>query len=165
MIFSRRKIIPSVFFLALLFLVGIRSADAATNISSIVTDHWAWNDVIGWMDFYNTNTVNVSSQNLTGYASSSAGDISLDCHTTRNGNMCNGTNDYQVTNNGAGTLSGWGWNDQYGWISFDCHNNNGCGSSNYEVLIDPLTGDFSNYAWNDVIGWISFCGNAGGTGG
>lgn len=146
-----------VFILSL--VTGRRSlVSAATNISATSTDHWAWSDVIGWIDFFNTNTITVSSQKLTGYASSSAGDISLDCATTRNGNICS-TSNYFVSNDGMGDLSGWGWNDTYGWISFDCNNNNGCGTSNYRVLIDS-SGNFSNYAWNDTVGWISFnCSN------
>ncbi len=136
-------------------------AEAATNISSSVAAHWAWNDLIGWLDFYNTQTITVSSQNITGYASSSVGDISLDCHTTRNGDICLQSS-YQVTNDVAGNLSGWGWNDAYGWISFDCNNNNGCGQSNYRAYIDG-NGNFQNYAWNDAIGWLSFnCDNGGG---
>ncbi len=150
-------------FLALIFLnIFILSniAESATNISASTTAHWAWNDIIGWIDFYNTNTITVSSYNLTGYASSSAGDISLDCHTTRNGNICSQSN-YQVTNDGSGNLSGFGWNDQYGWVSFDCNNNGGCGQSNYRVYIDG-SGNFWNYAWNDTIGWISFnCADPG----
>ena len=134
------------------FLANV--AESATNISASTTAHWAWSDIVGWVDFYNTNTITVSSQNLTGYASSSAGDVSLDCHTTRSGNIC-GQSSYQVTNDGAGNLSGWGWNDQYGWISFDCNNNGGCDQSNYRVYIDG-NGNFRNYAWNDTIGWISF---------
>lgn len=136
---------------------------AATNISATPEEHFAWNDVIGWIDFYSTNTVEVSSTKLTGYASSSAGDISLDCATTRSGNIC-GTSNYSVLNDGLGNLSGWGWNDAYGWISFcgglsssDCP-----GSTAYRVLIDPDTGVFTNYAWNDVVGWISFnCADPG----
>ncbi len=133
-------------------------AMASTNISSSASEHWAWNDLVGWIDFYNTNTITVSSYNLTGYASSTAGDISLDCHTTRSGNIC-GQSTYQVTNDGSGNLSGWGWNDEYGWISFDCNNTGGCGQSNYRAYIDG-SGNFQNYAWNDAIGWISFnCDN------
>jgi hypothetical protein len=139
-------------FLILLFFVS-KEAEAATNINSSTTLHWAWNDIIGWIDFYSTLNVNVFSNRLEGYASSSAGNIYLASTT------------YQVTNDGSGNLSGWAWNDTYGWISFDCHNTGGCGTSLYEVLINPSTGDFSNYAWNDTVGWISFCGNTGGTGG
>jgi hypothetical protein len=136
---------------------------AATNISAVTNEHFAWNDIIGWIDFYSTDTVNVLVNKLTGYASSSAGDISLDCATTRIGNIC-GTSYYVVINDGLGNLSGWGWNDTYGWISF-CggQNSNDCpGSVAYRVLVNPTTGDFTNYAWNDTIGWISFnCSDPG----
>ncbi len=138
-------------------------AESATNINSSNTAHWAWNDLVGWIDFYNTNTITVGPVNLTGYASSSAGDVSLDCHTTRNGDICAQSN-YQVTNDGSGNLSGWGWNDQYGWLSFDCNNNNGCAQSNYRAYIDG-NGNFQNYAWNDAAAWISFnCANNGSCG-
>lgn len=143
-----------------LFLVGVLRSEAATNISPISTSHWAWNDFAGWIDFYNTNTITVTSQQLSGYASSSIGDISLDCATTRAGNLC-GQSNYKVTNDGGGNLSGWGWNDGYGWISFDCANYGGCGQSNYRTYIDS-SGNFFNYAWNDLIGWISFnCADGG----
>ncbi len=135
--------------------IGCIVVDGATNISSVANEHWAWNDIVGWIDLYTTNTVSVSSQKLTGYASSSAGDVSLDCATTSAGNIC-GVSNYGVTNDGLGNLSGYAWNDTYGWISFDCNNNNGCSSSTYRVYIDPDNGDFHNYAWNDVAGWFSF---------
>lgn len=152
-------------FLAPVYFFAPETA-ANTNISSDVSEHWAWNDMIGWIDFYNTNTVEVLSGKLTGYASSSAGDISLDCATTRNGNIC-GASNYAVTNDGGGNLSGWGWSDLYGWISFDCNNNDGCSTSAYRTFIESGTGQFRNYAWNDLVGWISlncsdpvFCGTS-----
>jgi hypothetical protein len=154
------KAILLVSFIFGLFLIVF----AATNIDS--SNKWAWNDTIGWIDFYGTNSVNVNSQQLTGYASSSAGDISLDCATTRSGNICSQSN-YKVLNDGMGNLSGWGWNDNYGWISF-CggqQSSNCPGTTVYQVKIDPNTGDFSSYAWNDILGWISFCGKPGGGGG
>ena len=140
---------------AVLFVASLCpvTAFAATNISADTTSHWAWNGFIGWINFYSTGNVWVSSTSTVGYASSSAGIISLDCGTV---GMCNGSNNYQVTNDGAGNLSGWAWNDEYGWISFDCHNGGtGCGASPYRVIIDS-NGNFSGYAWNDTIGWISF---------
>ncbi len=148
------KLLPALLFGLALF-ANVQPVAASTNVSSTVTAHWAWNDTIGWMDFYNTNTVNVSSAQLTGYASSSAGDISLDCATSRAGDIC-GSSNYKVTNDANGNLSGYAWNDVYGWISFDCNNGGtGCGTSSYEVYIDG-NGDFQDYAWNDVVGWISF---------
>ncbi len=158
MITTPQKFFNKKILFAMILITGTFFAlktSAATNISSTTTDHWAWNDNIGWIDFYNTQSVNVFSNRLEGYASSSAGDISLDCATTRIGNICL-QSQYQVTNDGAGNLSNWAWNDQYGWISFDCNNNSSCGTSSYRVLINGTTGDFSSYAWNDVIGWISF---------
>lgn len=136
---------------------------AATNISGTSPNFYAWNDSIGWLDHYAPNTVIVDQYKIAGYASSSAGDISFDCATTRGGNVC-GASPFYVINDGAGLLSGWAWNDVYGWMSF-------CGSAvgspscptstySYQVSIDG-SGDFSGYAWNDVIGWISFnCNNS-----
>jgi hypothetical protein len=144
----------------LILLVVFKIVKAATNIDSV--NRWAWNDLIGWIDFYGPGTVNVSSQNLSGYASSSAGDISLDCATTRAGDICYMSN-YRVTNDGTGNLAGWGWNDIYGWISF-CggQSTSSCpGTTIYQVKINGDTGDFRDYAWNDIAGWISFCGTPG----
>ncbi|HVM76592.1 MAG TPA: hypothetical protein VMU07_00345 [Candidatus Paceibacterota bacterium] len=142
------------------------AAASSPNISSSTSQHWAWNDTIGWIDFYGTNSVIVNGSGLQGYASSSAGDISIDCHTTRNGNICNGTNNYQVKNDGFGDLGGWAWNDQYGWISFFWGNASASSTAtttatcqsygNYCGVYIDNNGVFHGYAWNDTIGWISF---------
>ncbi|MBI2623601.1 MAG: hypothetical protein HYW65_03440 [Candidatus Liptonbacteria bacterium] len=155
---------------ALVIVVGgVHVVVAATDINS--TNRYAWNDLIGWLDFYAENTVKVNSQNLRGYATSTVGDVSLDCHTTRSGNIC-AQSDYQILNDGIGNLNGFAWNDQYGWISF-CGTQNAQAattncpltSSTYEVLIDANDGLFSGYAWNDTAGWISFnCTNNNGCG-
>ncbi len=149
----------------------LADTNPGTNISFSSGEFWAWSDVVGWMDFHYTHSIIVTSQKLTGYASSSVGDFSFDCATARNGDIC-GQSNYNVANDGLGVLSGWGWNDTYGWVSFNCTNGGtGCGASTYQVTIDPDTGSFcgtgssSCYAWNDVIGWISFnCGNYSGCG-
>lgn len=148
--------------------VRVANADAnpGTNITSTAGAYWAWNDVIGWMNFHYTHTITVNSQGLTGYASSSIGDVSLDCHTTSIGNIC-GTSSYQVLNDGAGHLSGWGWNDKVGWISF-CGGQNTTACPNqtvsYQVNVDANIGDFSGWAWNDLVGWLSFnCTNVPGS--
>jgi hypothetical protein len=143
-------------------LMEAQSASASTNISATASQHWAWNDAVGWMDFYNTNTITVSAGSVSGYASSSAAAVSLDCHTTPAGNICSGANgNYQVMNDGAGDLSGWAWNDNIGWISFWCGNTGGCGTSAYRVIINGA-GNFTGYAWNDAVGWISFnCSDPG----
>ncbi len=142
---------------------------AETNILSSASQHSAWNDEIGWIDFYSTGNVMVMSPQLTGYASSSAGYISLDCATSPRGNIC-GTSNYKVRNDGTGNLSGWAWNDMYGWISFYWGNASAdptapttalCQSySSYCGVSINSSGAFEGWAWNDKIGWIDFnCGN------
>lgn len=153
------------------------SVHAETNISSVVAEQTAWEDINGWWNFYQTNTVMVWGTRIEGYASSTTGEVSLDCATTPVGNVC-GSSNYGVCNgpgphntdgtcpNGdaSGILSGYGWNDTIGWISFNCDQtshdgSNNCASSNYKVQINS-SGDFSGYAWNDVVGWVSFnCAN------
>ncbi|OGY62917.1 MAG: hypothetical protein A2745_02610 [Candidatus Harrisonbacteria bacterium RIFCSPHIGHO2_01_FULL_44_13] len=143
------------------FLLSPRLVTAATNISSLTPERWAWNDKIGWIDFYITTTVTVTNTKIEGYASSQVGLIAFDCATTPNGNVCSGpAGDWKITNDGVGNLSGWAWNDNIGWISFNCQNTSSCASTNYKVTISA--GEFNGWAWNDAIGWISFnCDNSG----
>lgn len=137
--------------LTFLAFIGVIQVFAATTIDS--TYRYAWNDVIGWIDFYSTGNVNVTSTQLTGYANSSVGYIALDCATSPNGDIC-ATSNFKVSNDGSGNLSGWAWNDAIGWISFDSAT--ATSSYVYQVSVSPSTGYFSGWAWNDVIGWISF---------
>lgn len=128
------------------------------NIDAGPTNHWAWNDTIGWIDFgYAPGTIGVNDSKLFGYASSSIGLIAFDCTTTPNGNICGGA-PWGVANAG-GSLTGWAYSDAVGWISFDSVS---AGSPvSYGVSIAP-DGAFTGYAWNDVVGWISFnCSNQG----
>jgi hypothetical protein len=140
------------------FLLHASSASAATNISSSASAHWAWNDLAGWIDFYSTGNVNVTSTNLSGYASSSFGDFSLDATSTQNGNWT-ATSSYRVYNDGIGDLTGWAWNDVLGWISF-CGGQNTANcpgtASSYQVTVDPTSGIFRGWAWSEVGGWVSF---------
>jgi type II secretory pathway component PulJ len=121
------------------------------------TNKWGWNDVIGWLDMRFYETVIVSSTIIQGYASSSVDEIAFDCATSPSAD-CSAS--YSVLNDGNGILSGWAWNENIGWLSFNCSDLAICGVSNYAVTIDPDTGDFSGWAWNDIIGWVSFnCSN------
>ena len=151
------------------FMLAPAHALAATNISSATGQYWAWNDEVGWINFYTTGNVTVSAAQLTGYASSSVGYISLDCGTSPNGNIC-GTSNYKVSNNGAGNLSGWAWNDTIGWISFYWGNASASSTASTTALCQSYngycgvsinsSGVFSGWAWNDTIGWIDFnCSN------
>lgn len=64
----------------------------------------------------------------------------------------------KIISAGSGdNVSGWAWNLNIGWISFNCTNENPqCSGADYGVSVDPNTGDFSGYAWNSNIGWIDF---------
>lgn len=157
-----------------LFLFLSPSARAATNISAPAASSSAWNDEIGWINFYTTGNVTVTSQQLTGYASSSMGYVSLDCATSPGGNIC-GTSNYKVSNDGSGDLYGWAWNDEVGWISFYWGNATANPSASTTALCQSYSGYcgvtidgagvFHGWAWNDEIGWISFnCANTSGCG-
>ena len=123
------------------------------NIDATEPNHWAWNDVIGWIDFdYATGNVGINNGKLFGYASSSMGLIAFDCATTPNGDICGGgSGDWKVSNVG-GSLKGWAYSDTIGWISFDSVT--ATSSTAYGVSIDA-SGELSGFAWNETIGWIS----------
>jgi len=137
----------------------------SSRIDSIY--HWAWNDLIFWIDFYGIY-YNASTNELLGMASSSVGGISTNCLDL---DAC-ATSDYQVNISSTttidyneGDLYGYAWSPAIGWISFNCNQTgvggtNDCATSNYKVSMATSTGYFSGFAWNDIIGWISFnCAN------
>jgi len=155
----KKVYIAAIFIPTIWFLLGAVNVGATTNINA--TNRWAWNNVIGWIDFHATNNVNVSSTHLSGFATSSVGFIGLDCATTPNGNICGGAGgNWRVANDGNGNLTGWAWNDAIGWLSFDSAT---AGSPfPYQVVVSPSTGQFSGWAWNNIVGWVSFnCSNTG----
>jgi len=132
-----------------------------TNIDS--EEKYVWNDVLGWIDFFETNTVTVSSTRIFGYAlSPNLGFVALDCSTSPIGDICDQSN-FAITHDDDGILKGAAWNDQIGWISFNCETTNNClsqGGLDYGVTIDG-SGYFNGWGWNDVTGWISFnCDNS-----
>ncbi len=127
------------------------------------TYRYAWNDVIGWIDFLAYNNVTLSpNTTTTGYGSSSIGYVALDCATSPGGDICpppgGGSSLFGAYQDGSNNLSGFGWNDSAGWISFDCASANNCsnvGGVDYHVGIDAQ-GFLTGWAWSDSIGWISF---------
>lgn len=144
--------------LIMLFVFG--SSASASNIGSSATTSMAWNDVVGWIDFYvNNNGVIVQSSELKRWAEVddvSGGYMALNCDSIPPGGSIDCSPSFSVTNSSTtGDLAGWGWSDDYGWISFASTT-----PYTYGVDIGCLTGDFTGFAWNDVIGWISFnCAN------
>jgi hypothetical protein len=55
----------------------------------------------------------------------------------------------------GGSVSGWAWSDNIGWISLTCENEEGS-DVDYGLNIDSGTGLVSGHAWSDVVGWITF---------
>jgi len=165
--------------LVLVFLIGkVDRAEGAKSysMSSTSTEHWAWNDLIGWIDFNYDNDINpnfcgdniessacLSSDELSGSASSSAGLIYLNCADHPKG--CSSPNpNFKVTNfDKRGTLAYDAWNDAFGWFSFHylpTHSYFVVAQSRYGDDTPPS--DFSGWAWNPVVGWVSFsCADLG----
>ena len=169
-------IVLIVIILTILLIVNTPKAEGATNISSVLQEHFAWNEITSWWDFYATNNVNVTDAGITGYASSSLGPVIFDS-TSCPGGPCsiqfNVVNESSTASSSdttcnsvtiTGKLKGYAWNDTIGWISMSCTNENpSCAPGDpayYRVSINrssgPTQGDFSGWAWNDVVGWISF---------
>lgn len=163
------------------FALGFGIAFAThSNIDPSEPNHWAWNDVVGWIDFCvptagNTDcalSVKLENNRLTGYASSSVGYIAFDCATAPTppspSTLCDTgglLQNWKVTQSASTRiLSGWAWNDVIGWINFNCNDlvpACSSGNTNYNVWVDA-NGVFQGWAWNDVVGWISFnCVNPG----
>ena len=122
-----KKFFTISFFILTGFLVGTLRVQAASNIAPTSPEYWAWNDVMGWMDFCTpvtgacTLNVNVGDTSIQGYASSSIGFIAFNCDNTNpSGSDTCATSNYKILNNGTGKLSGWAWSDAIGWISFRC---------------------------------------------
>ncbi len=132
-----------------IFISRLQTDTYATSQPNIdATNHWAWNDSVGWIDFLHYNNISVSSTKIYGYASSGVGVVALDCGTSPSASC---TYPYGISNDGSGILSGWAWNDIVGWISFASTTP----SSSYGVTVDS-DGIFHGWAWNDSVGWISF---------
>lgn len=135
----------------------------ASNINS--TNKWAWNDVVGWIDFYVSNAgVEVDNYELKQWGvinSDNTAYIAVNCDSLPPLSTYNCQPNFRVTNNMTnGDLGGYAWSDEYGWIKFA----DSTASSTYGVDIDAV-GEFHGYAWNDIIGWISFnCDNHSGCG-
>jgi hypothetical protein len=63
-----------------------------------------------------------------------------------------------TTSSSDGSLSGWAWSSNIGWVSFNCADADVCDSSDYKVKIDLATGLLSGFAWSSNVGWIKFDG-------
>lgn len=139
---------------------------------------WAWNggagtttdgiaEGLGWVDFsppLGRVRVPLGVGDFFGYAyfPSIDGYLSLNCVTT---DSCASVI-YKVSSDANGVLSGYAWNDTYGWFSFNCNDvglpAGACADGgNYKVTINTSTGEFMGWAWSENVGWVSFnCANS-----
>ncbi len=54
---------------------------------------------------------------------------------------------------------GWAWNENIGWLSFNCENTDSCVASDYSVGaedLNDLTARIAGCAWSEVVGWLCF---------
>lgn len=61
--------------------------------------------------------------------------------------------------NTGNPFHGWAWNDNAGWLSFNCENTGVCGTSNYSVGAEDngdQTANLAGCAWSELAGWLCF---------
>lgn len=109
---------------------------------------WAWNGNLGFMSYY--------CDGLSGVGKNE-------------GAVC-GTQDYSVSIGADGSagvgkrqLSGYAWNDAFGYINFSCIDGldgleNACGPFDYGVVMDSATGDLSGYAFSQAGVYMNYSG-------
>jgi len=132
-----------------------------TPVDPVNTDHYAYSENLGWIDFTPTTGEGVSvgdvilyDVGLTGYAySANAGWIKLDADGIAGAPAAASQTetDWGVVNDGEGNLSGYAYGENIGWIDF----NPQYGGTDYGVVVDENS-NFSGWAYSANAGWISF---------
>jgi len=128
-------------------------ADATINPSN----RWAWGSSTGWVNCRtdSTNGAVIGEYYCSGYFYSVAtGWISLGDGSPTNGVRYSnvGTEDWGVNHDGEGSLRGYGWSDEIGWIHFEDIGH---------PTIDLKTGNMSGHMWSESEGWIGFTNGSG----
>ncbi len=184
------------FILCLLLSVGPFMVYALSTVQEDVPpifNKWAWNATVGWIKFLTTDNsavvlTTVTPYELRGYAQSdNIGNVYLDCATYNlvkpatlncgSGGLNPESPLWKITWDwdgvtGSRNLQGYAWNDQVGWISFNCKDDHDdvtpgtqskCaidGGTDYAVHIASPNAsniaELQGFAWNESIGWISF---------
>lgn len=144
----RQRRLPSL--VVLLAVAGTGIARAENIDPANDGSQYLWGENVGWINAEPSGDggpgMEVGDFELTGWLWAENGAwISLSCSNT---SSC-GTTDYRVRNDGAGTLSGFAFSENLGWINFAPVGGGG-------VDIDPSTGEFKGTAWSENAGWISF---------
>ena len=86
----------------------------------------------------------------------------MNCSDTTSG--CSTTNgNFKVINDGNGSLSGYAWGENTGWINFGPFSTPGISTVKIDTINGNLGGTLGNagYAWSQNYGWIVFdCSNS-----
>ena len=167
-----KKILIKIYFVSLVSIFGLFGVCAPAFAANIyVVNKWAWNSILGWINFAPDATLGTADvtmkqtapYTLTGYANSAVGKIYLDCVAYTNNKdpldpvaTCGSFPLWGVTwDSLTRKFSNYAWSPAIGWVSFS-----GVG---YSVSLDA-NGNFEGYAWNDIAGWIRFNCNGDATG-
>ena len=136
--------------LALAFsLQPLALVHAATTITG--TNRYAYGANVGWTDWCGdtNNGAVISGRFCSGnlYAAN-VGWISLGSGAPANGVQYqnNSAGDYGVNIGSDGSLRGYAWGANIGWINFE---------DNGAAAVDFVTGNLSGYAWGANVGWLS----------
>lgn len=60
-----------------------------------------------------------------------------------------------------GSVTGFLWSPNFGWINLSCQNNGTCSAATYGLTVDG-SGSLRGYAWAENIGWINMAPANGG---
>jgi len=134
------------------------SASAQSTINS--THKYAYGANTGWLNFRPSavDGVVVGEAFLAGniYAAN-FGWIRLGAGTPANGHTYTNASgsDFGVNHDGTGTLTGYGYSGNIGWVNFGWARANDPNRPHFDLL----TGQFSGYAYSANTGWINLAGN------
>jgi len=126
------------------------AAEAASTISSVTSSNSAWSGNLGWVNWKadGTNGAIIGEFVCSGAIySPNVGWISLGSGNPQNGiRYSNSGNDFGVNHDGEGSLRGYAYGANIGWIAFEQIGN---------PRVSLVTGNLSGHAWSANTGWIS----------
>jgi hypothetical protein len=149
---------------ALLLAGASARVDAASNISP--ANQFSYGANVGWMEWHPSDAdgVSLGSLFLSGKVwSANCGWINLGSGVPANGYRYanNSATDFGVNLNPDGTLDGYAYGANIGWIRFTRQTAGAAVPDTQIPRVDLKTGRFSGYAYGANIGWIDLGGAAG----
>lgn len=140
--------------------VSVKAGDEALPLADkeFRIEGWSWNDNVGFISYYcGTEDTNPAEDHDNNPVDTDGDDV---VDTDVGPISCGALEDYGVVisddtdGNGIRELSGYAWNEAFGWINFSCSGGvdglgNACGGIDYGVTLDTATGDLSGYTWTE----------------